>query len=120
MLVGFVNVDSSVAVTAGSVSVSDATVVSLSESNTRVAVAVASSGVCVGRTRITGVLVGTAAGVFDGSAVGDKIGSAIEVSVTLGACSVRGAGSGKVQEVMDAAETRSRCEILKPGDTLTL
>jgi len=67
-------------------------------------------GVSVGRTRITGVLVGT--GVDVGWAVGVRVGVAGAVHVGRGDCRVRGAGSGSVQEVVDAAEIMTPSSIL--------
>ena len=76
---------------------------------TFVAVAVESMGVSVGKTRITGVLVGTEVGVSIGSLVGSDVGCSVGAAVSLAVWSRLGTGTGRgrSQELVEMTTTNA-------------
>lgn len=76
---------------------------------TFVAVAVESMGVSVGKTRITGVLVGTDIDVSIGSLVGSDVGCSVGAAVSLAVWSRLGTGTGRgrSQELVEMTTTNA-------------
>ena len=74
---------------------------------TFVAVAVESMGVSVGKTRITGVLVGTASGVSSGSTLDSEVGCSVGVAVSLAVWSRLASGRGRSQELVETTTTNA-------------
>ena len=72
-----------------------------------VAVGAAIMGVSVGKTRITGVLVGTGVSTSIGSLVGPEVGCSVGVVVSPAVCASLGEGRGRSQELAEMTTTNA-------------